>query len=57
VWESANRQLRAAGVVDGKSKVLLATEVEAMAALLRVADTKRWGRFVATPEGDLVRTR
>lgn len=54
-WEAANRLLKAAGVVDDKSKLSLASEADAMAALLKATDDKRWGSYVTTPAGDMIR--
>lgn len=54
-WEAGNKVLRTAGVVNGKSELLLPTEVEAWAAVMKSQDTGM-GHYDVAPDGSLVKT-
>ena len=54
-WEAGNKVLRAARVVDGKSRLLVGTEIEAWAAVMRSQDGGM-GHYDVTPDGDIVKT-
>ena len=55
VWEQGNRVLRAARVVDNRSRLLLSNEVEAWGAVMRSQDGGM-GHYDVTPDGDIVKT-
>ena len=54
-WEAGNKVLRAARVVDGRSRLLLSTEIEAWAAVMKSQDGGM-GHYDVTPDGDIVKT-